>query len=205
MPAYQTDTSHVKPGYGSEDLQGLGTLDPACHAEAIDLFARGEIERFLVCVTETEFTCHRGLHGLRVVLQNAALLKRRGFYERALLCAYTEGRGSHYQVPLGLIRGWFTSCDRARLRAAGEPLPGPGPWRVYRGVAGMRQHRHVRGVSWTLNQERARWFAHRWGLYDPAVLSLVVSERKVLAYTNARQEQEFLLLLNGNHRPQRVG
>jgi hypothetical protein len=67
----------------------------------------------------------------------------------------------------------------------------------------MRQHRHVRGVSWTLDPDRARWFASRRGLADPAVLSLTVSEQRVLVYTNARKEQEMLLLLSGNDRPLR--
>jgi hypothetical protein len=185
------------------ELKGLDGLDPACRQAAAEALERGDVEVFLWRCTETELACHRPLHPLRVVLVNAAALLRCGLYEKALVDAYTHGRGTHYDVPLHLIRGWFAQCDRTRLRAVGEPLPGPGPFTVYRGVAGMRQHRHVRGVSWTLDQDRARWFATRRGLYDPAVLALTVSERRVLVYTNARKEQEVLLLLSGNDRPMR--
>ncbi len=89
-------------------------------------------------------------------------------------------------------------ADRERLRAAEGPLPGPGPFTVYRGVAGRGRQRNVRGFSWTGTLDLARWFAGRAAyvfsrLADPTVFVLTVPVDAVLFYTNDRQEDEYVL------------
>jgi hypothetical protein len=151
----------------------------------------------------------QGSGGLWLVWLNAGLLLRLGGYELALLDAYTDGRSNHRDWSLRQLHQLFGLADRAKLRAAGEPLPGPGPYTLYRGVAGPARHRRVRGYSWTATFEKAQWFAHRYAsgvlqmLTEPQVYRLVVPERAILAYINERKEQEFLVQVPSRLRPER--
>ncbi len=98
----------------------------------------------------------------------------------------------------------FQSADRARLRAEGDPLPGHGPFTIYRGVAGDEPVRRVCGLSWTASLEMAREFAERFALPDPGVYQITVEESNVLAYVNAKGEEEFIVLLPESAEPARV-
>lgn len=90
----------------------------------------------------------------------------------------------------------FGSANREALRAAGDPLPGPGPFTVYRGVSGEEhEERRVRGLSWTTSIDRAREFAKRFDGPDPAVYEAVIEARHVLAYIDWNDEEEFIVLL----------
>lgn len=125
---------------------------------------------------------------------NQSLLQARGVYERALLVAFV--RTNHADWPLERLRVLLKSANRTRLRGAGDPLPGPGPFTVYRGVSGADpEARRVRGLSWTASLERAREFAERFQLQDPGVYEAIVQEQHVLAYLNWREEEEFIVLL----------
>jgi hypothetical protein len=75
---------------------------------------------------------------------------------------------------------------------------------VYRGVAGYGEHRRVGGISWTGDLERAKWFAARWDLHDPAVYTVTVSKSTLLSYLDQRKEDEYLLWPYGLPRPRRV-
>lgn len=97
-------------------------------------------------------------------------------------------------------------ADRKALRAAGDPLPGPGPFTVYRGVSGEEpEERRIRGLSWTASKDRAREFAERFDGPDPAVYEAVIKARHVLAYINWEKEEEFIVLLPPDVYPRRVG
>ena len=89
-------------------------------------------------------------------------------------------------------------ADRDRLRAAGDALPGPGPFRLYLGVAGVGSARRLRGYSWTDSLDVACWFADRYDLESPAVRTAEVPRDEVLAYHAGRNEREFIW------RPQRT-
>jgi hypothetical protein len=145
------------------------------------------------------------LAGLTLVFRNAHELMRRGLYETALLSAFTATRTNHHQFPLWLLKWLFNVADKERLRAAGECLPGPGPLRLYRGVAGSGRARMLRGLSWTASRERAEMFARRYPhLPNSAVYRITVSADDVLAYYNGRDEDEFIVLLSPSSRPRRV-
>jgi hypothetical protein len=176
-------------------------LDPIpdrLRADAVRYLDEGAVGRFLACASKMAWVA--------LVAMNRDELARRGVYETALLAALTRPRLNTRHVPLDLLRTLVAGADRARLRqAAGEPLPGPGPFTVYRGVAGRGAERRVRGLNWTGSLDRARWFARRFAhLGDPAVYRVLVHEPDVLAYTNARQEGEFLVLLPATAKPTRV-
>ena len=62
----------------------------------------------------------------------------------------------------------------------------------------------MRGPSWTGSQPRAARFAQCFFLADPAVYRLTIEAKHVVLYTNAREEQEFIVLLPEGARPVRV-
>jgi len=137
-------------------------------------------------------------HRLRIVAHNVALLRDLGLYEASLLCALIGVRVNLSGIPpdaLAMLVGW---ADRGALLAAGTPLPGPGPFTLYRGVGGVGRARRIRGLSWTANRDRAEWFASRASLFrlkDAAVYRAVVPRELVLAYVTAREEDEYLVLM----------
>jgi hypothetical protein len=100
-------------------------------------------------------------------------------------------RTNHAHWALSELHELFQSADRKALRAAGDPLPGPGPFTVYRGVSGEEpEERRIRGLSWTTSVDRAREFAERFDGPDPAVYEAVIKARHVLAYVNWEKEEE---------------
>ncbi len=59
---------------------------------------------------------------------------------------------------------------------------------VYRGVG---KHGKVNGLSWTLDLEKAKWFANR---FEPVgVYKAKINKKYVLAYFNGRNEHEIVL------------
>jgi len=139
---------------------------------------------------------------LDLILANTATLKAHGAYERALVRAFVHT--NHAYWPLDALRDLFQRADRARLRAAGDPLPGRGPFTVYRGVAGCEPERRVRGLSWTESLDQARWFAERFNLPDPGVYRATVEASHVLAYVSWKEEAEFIVMLPDEVRLQRL-
>jgi hypothetical protein len=146
---------------------------------------------------------------LDLVYWNMEDLKALSLYEPALLQAFTATRTNNHRWPLPEIRSLFDQCDRTRLKQAGDPLPGPGPFRIYRGVGGRGPARRVCGFSWTGSLERARWFADRavgWGLHDPGVYQITVDESYVFAYVGShRNEAEFIVMPSPAMKPKRIG
>jgi hypothetical protein len=92
------------------------------------------------------------------------------------------------------LRAMLQEGNPEKLRAAGDALPGSGPFQVYRGVAGNGSARRPRGLSWTLDVERARWFARRFSLESPAVWSGEVAAGDVIVYIDGREEKEVIAL-----------
>jgi hypothetical protein len=80
-----------------------------------------------------------GHEQLRLLVQNLALLEKRGMYEVALVDAYIAGDLNNHGCPSAVLNWLFSIADCDRLRGAGAPLPGPGPYQLYRGVAGRGQ------------------------------------------------------------------
>jgi hypothetical protein len=150
------------------------------------------------------------LAGLDLVLRNLQPLRAAGLYEQALVCAYVKTRTNWRRFPHDVIKSLFRAADRDRLRACGEPLPGAGPFTVYRGVCGRGRARRVRGISWTGSLAVAAWFANRFAerdLPDAAVYRADVDAAAVLAFLHddaGRGEDEYLVLLPDSCRVRRV-
>lgn len=177
----------------------LDQVKPHFREQALSALAQGEVGGWLMCESNEK--------SLRMVLNGCAELMALGLYEKALLEAWIMTRTNRSKWSLGLLRTMFEVADADRMRAASDPLPGPGPFTIYRGVAGRGPARRVRGLSWTGSQREAAWFANRaalMSLADPAVFGVHVEEHDVLSYTDDREEQEFIVLLPKGARPVRV-
>ena len=72
-------------------------------------------------------------------------------------------------------------------------------------MAGVGKYRRVRGVSWTASKRIAYWFATRYDhLANPAVFEAIVPEPDILAYTNDRNEHEFIFIPSRDLRRRRL-
>ncbi len=171
--------------------KALSEPDPTLKA-AESAAARGDVDELLCLLDNTR--------ELSFVCDNLQWLKALGKYEHALFNAYVDTRLNFSRWQLSWLRFLFSNADRPALLAAGGPLPGPGPFVVFRGVAGCGAKRRLRGISWTADRDKAIWFAKRFaatGLAGPAVFQTEVEAARVFAYTNDRSEQEFLCDVEG--------
>ena len=131
---------------------------------------------------------------IELVSDNLVVLRRLGIYEEALLVAWTAPECSLHEVPLSRLLKLIRAADRWKLRAAGTPIPGRGPYVLFRGVAGEPEVRRERGIWWTSKSEIAAWFARRCpDLEDPAVYRVTVETKYMLAYWNEHEEHEFIV------------
>jgi hypothetical protein len=143
---------------------------------------------------------------LAFVVDNLRSLKIAGLYEEALLDAYFITRVNHHRWELGALQMIFEVADRKVMLGLCEDIPTPLPCTIYRGVSGRGRNRRVRGLSWTLDFEQAKWFATRYKeLPSPAVYQYTVKDdRYIYAYSNDRQEQEVVCLLPRHAKPKLV-
>jgi len=134
---------------------------------------------------------------LELVYHNSDVLLEHGIYEVALIHALSISRTNNAHFPLLLLKELIAIGDRAKLLAAGDPLPHGGPFTLFRGVAGTGKLRRVRGIHWTSGRGRAEWFANRFAghLVDPAVYMAVVPARDIVAHINDRGEDEYIALI----------
>jgi hypothetical protein len=160
--------------------------------DATDAAQQGDVDELLMLLDNTRELCF--------VADNIAWLKSLGKYEHALLNAYTDTRLNFSRWSLDVLKHLFEVADRPALLAAGDPLPGPGPFTVFRGVAGTGAKRRLRGISWTADRDKAIWFAKRFaarGLECPTVFQTEIEAARVFACYNGRSEQEFLCDVQG--------
>jgi hypothetical protein len=174
-------------------------LDPIPHSlrdQAQQAVAEGDALNFL-CKASNE-------DGLELVIRNMQQLKKSGIYEATLLEAFTGTRTNNRWCPVDTLRDLFLCGERERFLAAGDALPEGDKFSLYRGVAGRGAARRVRGLSWTANRERAEWFAKRAFLHDPAIYTVMANRSDIWAYTNQREEEEFIVLLPAQARVKRI-
>ena len=65
------------------------------------------------------------------------------------------------------------------------------PITIYRGL--QSEDARVRGISWTLDEEKAKWFAKRWNASNGIYYRAVIHKRNVFAYFNGRKEEELVV------------
>jgi hypothetical protein len=156
--------------------------------------SNGLQDLFMKNVRENKFSLCYIASGnqLCFVCDNAMQLKATGLLEKALLEAFTSSRINNRLISLSWIDYLFRLCDRSVLRSLSNPLPGSGPFTIYRGVAGSRNSRRVKGWSWTTDIHIACWFSLRLGLENPAVYEATIDEKNIFAYVDDRNESEII-------------
>jgi hypothetical protein len=121
-----------------------------------------------------------------------------GEYEEILRDAWISTEFPH-QLPNRTLISMFAKADtvkmmndaeKAKLNELPEVIP------VWRGYSGIKQTR-LKGLSWTLNRDKAIWFATRWHKPQARLLTGRIKKKHVYAYFNTRSEEE--LVVNPNH------
>jgi hypothetical protein len=162
----------------------LGTVLPELHELAKEAFKIGDYGRLLPL-------CDGQKSRLIFVADNVEVLKNRDIYEPCLLMAYTTPRTNFHDWRSSFIRCLFDAANSEKLRAAGDPVPDQASLRIYRGIAG-ENCRRPRGWAWTLSLDVACWYAMRYDLNNPTVLTSVIDSSDVRAYSNRRNEFEVI-------------
>ena len=169
----------------------LGAMCSGLHSLALEAWARGDMSGVLGRMSSDRYW--------DFMADNLTPLIAKGLLEEAFVHAYTGVRvnlGPYYSVVSAVVE--FSNPDK--LRDLGDPFPPGAPWTVYRGVSGRGRARRVRGYSWTIDRDKAQWFANRFAsLGNPAVFSTTIEQNNVLFYTNGRKEQEFVVALPRKH------
>jgi hypothetical protein len=180
------------------DLKKLNWVveEPILQKKMEDCWINDDPIGCLVAISNMEY--------LRFLFEHMEPLKEKGFYEEVLLTALIAPSINLSGVPLYFLKSFLEWADKEKLRGYGDPLPGNGPFTLYRGVAGKGAARRKRGISWTASLEKAKWFANRFYLEKPMVYESVIDLDQVYAYSNGRNEQEFICLIPDNHKLKKV-
>ena len=136
-----------------EHQLNLQAAEPVTHAAAREAYRAGDGVAFVLCG-------HSVGGMLDLVFDNLAALKYRDIYETALVHAFTGCKTNNHCWNTDALHYLFRLGDRDRLRAAGEPLPSPGPFTAYRGVSGVG--RNGRSAAWAgplpwMSRANSRW------------------------------------------------
>ena len=137
--------------------------------------------------------------GFEFLKKNWDELKQDGLLEEAFLYAYTSPRANVQHVQASVIMFMASHCNRDKLQACCDKMPEGDSFTLFRGIAGNGAKRRKRGLSWTGDFEKAKWFATRYmekhRIACPAVVQAIVPRESVLFYTNERNEDEYVCLL----------
>lgn len=156
--------------------------------QAVHALTEGDVSTFLSWMPEGNN------YWLDLVRDNKGLLHSLGLYEAATVEAFMGCRVNNAACSVDWLERLFSEMNPDRL-AALRPIPAGESFRVYRGVAGPRGRRRVRGLSWTGSKECAAWFAMRYAGKDsdPAVYVASVSRDDVWWHETGRKEDEFVV------------
>ena len=110
---------------------------------------------------------------------------------------YAENGNQDVNVDIPEIISWFKEADKAALMSKEDYAyykKLPQVITIYRGVS---QNGTYYGMSWTDNQEKAKWFRNRFdGYMEDAptyLLTTNISKDDILAYFNDRDEHELVV------------
>lgn len=107
----------------------------------------------------------------------------------------SENPNQDTNCSLALLTRWFKKANKKALMTEEDYAVYDGlkpEFKVYRGVAvGRNPH----GLSWTMNYEKAEWFANRFNTPDKKgyVQEVTITKAEALAYFNTRDEQEVVV------------
>lgn len=189
----------LRSGKSHKSLNSLKLfhIRPALRKIARVEFKNGNPKGF-VCMAPSQ-------SAMQLVMDNIYPLLKRGIFEEAFMYGYVAGRiaSTGLLVP-DEMEFLLSFCDRGKLLKAGDPLPEGDRYVLYRGVGDEDDIQSVRRWSWTSSLEKAWWFAKdaskTYGTNNPAVYRLEVEKGQVLAYTNQRKEEEYIVHVRSKDR-----
>lgn len=171
------------------DLSGILYRE---YGEAFQAYLDGDASGLLCCISNDNYSNNY----LDFVIENKEALTKRGIFECAITEAFSSPKRNNVQFSPMYLQYLFTCGEKNKYRQAGDELPEGDIYTIYRGVAGKRNFRHVRGLSWTSSIECACWFATRYEkLLDPAIYRAKVKREDVYCYLHeekGRGEFEFV-------------
>ena len=173
--------------------------DPFTFERTMEAWEEGDIEEVLMYLGDE--------NRMDFVSDNWFILREKGFYETALLNAYTSIRINYIQWSLSHLKWLFRAADIEKLRKAGDSIPDKPTFTLYRGVSGNTRKRRVNSFSWTESPNTAAWFATRfkdYGLGDPAVFTITAPNENIMACYMERNEAEYLVKLPLPMKPKRL-
>jgi hypothetical protein len=142
---------------------------------------------------------------------NAQYFRDHDAYEAALLIAWVNQKTSRVCINGTwwdwniYMKDWLhRQCERAKLRAASDPLPElPDPITVYRGAA---PDKDMRGVSWSLDRSVAEGFSRSQG-DGKTVWTTQIQRDQIYAYVSesGRNERETMLVLPDDWPVEEIG
>lgn len=94
-------------------------------------------------------------------------------------------------ISIDTLLEWFTEADKTVLMSSDELKTYnnlPDEVQIYRGVG---EKSNPKGLSWTLNIEKAKWFADRYK--KGYVLTALAKKKDILAYFAGRKEEEVII------------
>lgn len=167
----------------------LSCVDGFFIEDALKKWERGREDYILAVMMSNEIE-------LNFVVDNMHRLIARGTYEKCLLSAYISTRTNHSHWHKKNLEMLFMLANKQKLLMAGNKLPDSNEFILYRGVSGTGHKRRIRGISWTSDIDRAKWFANRMAelFGNPGCYNINVKRNHILAYCNERNENEFLII-----------
>ena len=108
----------------------------------------------------------------------------------------TENPNGDVNVSVTTLRSWFAKANKKNLMTGDEYKYYNSLLEqitVYRGVGISRKEK---GLSWTQNIEKAKWFANRFNRKGRTgyVVTASISKDEILAYFGRRGEEEIICL-----------
>jgi hypothetical protein len=191
-----SDDSPIKGRHRDRGRWTVDLIPPILHDQFRAAVAAHDVQTLLTLVADS--------HLLSFVLCNTSALTEEGIFEEILVGAYARAKLNGVTLADEHLEALLPVADHARLLAAGDPLPGPGPFTLYRGINWRGDP--IRGFSWTSSFEIAKWDAteHETEFCVHTVYRVTARREWVLAYLNKQGQDEYLLQLPRHAKVQRI-
>lgn len=116
-----------------------------------------------------------------------------GEYEDILRDAWVSTEFPH-QMPIKRLTALFEQADLDKMMDDTEKaklLALPDEITIYRGLPDQRAKK--KGLSWSVNRNKAMWFATRWNSKKARLVTAKINKKNVYMYTDARKEEEVVV------------
>ena len=172
-------------------IQRVRSITPECGQEYVAEAFEGDPDAVLNLMS----ALHDYQRAAMVHILYMARLRPEAF-RGALEAAWIQSH--HYQGVLRESGTWRQFVRWCRYASFELPADVPDPVMIYRGVPNVTAARAAKGIAWTLDRERAKFFSMGYGPFanrpdtTPMVVSAMVPRRMLIFYSNERKEQEVI-------------